>query len=187
MNELVESIRGEYLRYKALADAAINQVQDDDLCATPAPGGNSIVVICWHLSGNLKSRFTDFLTADGEKPWRNREEEFDDRTVSREQLLAKWNDGWTVLLGALDGLTDEHLKHSVVIRGQSLKVHEALNRSMAHAAYHAGQIVLLAKSLRGEAWTSLSIPRGGSTAYNLQPRSESATAHAASLGRDERK
>src|SRR4029079_9236831 len=103
-------------------------------------------------AGNLKSRFTDFLTSDGEKPWRNREEEFDERTVTREQLMAKWNDGWSALFGALDGVTDARLHDSVTIRGQSLKVHEALNRSVAHAAYHGGQIVLGAKSVSGNVW-----------------------------------
>ena len=181
MNELVESIRSEYLRYKALAEAALRQVSDDELSVSPGEEDNSFAVICWHLSGNLKSRFTEFLSTDGEKPWRNREEEFDDRTVTRAELMAKWNDGWAVLLAALDGLTDDHLRQPVTIRGQPLKVHEALNRSLAHAAYHVGQIVFMAKSRRGRGWTSLSIPRGGSNAYNAQPRSETPSAHAASL------
>jgi len=186
VNELVQSIRGEYVRYKALAEAALLQLRDGELSGAPAPDGNSVTVICWHIAGNLKSRFTDFLTSDGEKPWRNREEEFDDRTVTREQLMAKWNDGWGTLLGALDGLTDAQLHGSVTIRGQSLKVHEALNRSLAHAAYHVGQIVLLAKSARGGDWTSLSIPRGQSSAYNQQPHAEKSGAHAAALNRKER-
>jgi uncharacterized damage-inducible protein DinB len=132
----------------------------------PGPNGSSsLAVVCWHLSGNLRSRFTDFLTSDGEKPWRNREEEFDDRVVSREEFLAKWEEGWAVLFATLDGLTDEHLSETVTIRGQALRVHEALHRSMAHAAYHVGQVVYLAKAFRGDDWTSLSIPRGQSATY----------------------
>ena len=181
MNDLIESIRGEYIRYKALAEAALLQVRDDELGAAPAPDGNSVAVICWHVAGNLNSRFTDFLTSDGEKPWRNRDEEFAERTVTRAQLMAKWNDGWAALFGALEGLTDAQLHDSVTIRGQSLKVHEALNRSVAHAAYHVGQIVLVAKSLSGTGWRSLSIPRHGSAAYNQQPRSEKPAAHADAL------
>src|SRR6266545_5310900 len=102
MNELVESIRAEYLRYKALAEAALRQVTDDELSAPVPNGGNSFAIICWHLSGNLRSRFTDFLTSDGEKPWRNREKEFDERTVSRAEFMTKWDEGWAVLLSALD-------------------------------------------------------------------------------------
>ena len=182
MTELVESIRAEYLRYKALADGAVKQVPDEELSVPGPNGGNSLAVICWHLSGNLRSRFTDFLTSDGEKPWRNREEEFDERTVSRAEFTAKWEEGWAVLLAALADLTDEQLRGSVRIRGQSLKVHEALHRSLAHAAYHVGQMVYLAKSRRGQAWGSLSIPRGRSQAYNQDPRFEHEAQHSDALG-----
>ena len=102
-----------------------------------------MATICWHVSGNLQSRFTDFLTTDGEKPWRRRDEEFHPRPVTRAELLTKWEAGWSVLFAALSELTDAHLGHTVIIRGQSLRVDEALHRSLAHAAYHAGQIVLL--------------------------------------------
>ena len=106
---VVESIRGEYLRYKNLAESAIRQAPDERLSPGPSADSNSIAVICWHVSGNLKSRFTDFLTTDGEKPWRNRDEEFDRRPVSRAELLAKWEDGWTTLLAALSELSDDDL------------------------------------------------------------------------------
>jgi uncharacterized damage-inducible protein DinB len=166
MRELIESIRGEYERYRDLGDKAVAQVADAELSEPGPNGSNSLAVICWHLSGNLKSRFTDFLTSDGEKPWRNRDEEFDDRAVTRAEFLATWQAGWTVLFAALDGLTDANLRDTVTIRGQALKVHEALNRSVTHAAYHVGQMVYLARALRGEqAWTSLSIPRGHSQTY----------------------
>lgn len=181
MTELVESIRAEYLRYKALGDGAVQQLRDEELSAPGPNGGNSLAVICWHLSGNLRSRFTDFLISDGEKAWRNREEEFDERTISRAEFTAKWEEGWAVLLNALAELTDEQLRGSVTIRGQSLKVHEALHRSLAHTAYHVGQMVYLAKSLRGAEWGSLSIPRGRSQSYNQNPGFEHASQHADAL------
>lgn len=165
MRELIDSIRGEYERYKALAEGAVRQVQDQELSLPGPNDSTSLAIICWHLSGNLRSRFTDFLTSDGEKPWRNREEEFDDRAVSREEFLAKWEQGWSVLFAALDALTDDHLRDTITIRGQALKVYEALHRSLAHTAYHVGQMVYLAKAMRGPAWTSLSIPRGQSQSY----------------------
>ena len=112
------SFRGGYLRYKALAEAAIAQVDEAALCATDAAGSNSIAVICWHISGNLQSRFTDFLTTDGEKPWRHRDEEFDERSVTREALLEKWNAGWSVLLQTLETLADDQVHARVTIRGR---------------------------------------------------------------------
>jgi hypothetical protein len=181
MTELIDSIRAEYLRYKALGEGAVAQVRDDELSKPGPAGGNSLAVICWHLSGNLRSRFTDFLTADGEKPWRNREEEFDDRAVSRDEFMAKWNEGWAALLEALAGLTEDHLRGTITIRKQPLKVHEALYRSLAHTAYHVGQMVYVAKAWRGEEWNSLSIPRGKSQAYNQDARYERAGAHAEAL------
>jgi hypothetical protein len=165
MNTLINSIESEYRRYKTLAERALEQVGDDQL-SLPSPSDDlSLAVICWHISGNLRSRFTDFLTADGEKPWRHRDEEFESRTVARSELLGKWEQGWTVLFDALASLTDEHLAHTVTVRGQALQVHEALHRSLAHTSYHVGQIVFLAKALRGEGWTSLTIPRGQSDAF----------------------
>lgn len=101
MNTIIASIRAEYLRYKALAEAAIGQLDESDLVVPGAGDGNSIAVICWHLGGNLRSRFTDFLTTDGEKPWRKRDEEFQARNISRAELLAQWDRGWSVLLDTL--------------------------------------------------------------------------------------
>lgn len=181
MTTITESIRGEFLRYKALAEAAIEQLNEADLSTAGAGGGNSIAVICWHIAGNFQSRFTDFLTADGEKPWRAREEEFQDRTVTRRELLDKWALGWDVLLGTLASLTDDQLSATVTIRQQPLLVHEALHRSLAHASYHVGQIVYVAKALRGKAWKYLSIPPGMSDAYNKAPASEKPAAHQAKL------
>ena len=178
---LIASITGEYSRYKALAEGAFAQVQDAELSKELAADTNSIAVIVWHLGGNLKSRFTDFRTADGEKPWRNREEEFAPRAVSRQDLLTKWEEGWTVLLAALADLTDDDLSAIVTIRQQSLTIDQALLRSLAHASYHVGQIVHVAKVLRGSEWQSLSIPRGASHAYNQNPGRETPERHAAAV------
>jgi uncharacterized damage-inducible protein DinB len=169
MRDIVSSIEGEWRRYKALGEAAIRQVHDDEL-GRDAAGGNSVAVIVWHIAGNLKSRFTDFLDSDGEKPWRNRDSEFDDRSnVTRAELLDKWNSGWAALFAALEPLSDEDLSRSVSIRGVAHRVHEALHRAVAHTSYHVGQIVLLAKGFRGTEWKSLSIPHGKSQEYNQNP------------------
>jgi hypothetical protein len=181
MSAIIESIRAEYLRYKALADAAMSQLTEAELSADGPNGSNSIAVICWHVSGNLRSRFTDFLASDGEKPWRQREEEFQARTVSRGDLSSKWEQGWEVLLQTLGALHDEQLHETVTIRRQPLTVHEALHRSLAHTSYHVGQIVYLAKSIRGESWKYLSIPPGGSAAYNQDGTKDRAQSHAAAL------
>lgn len=163
---IVESIRAEYLRYKKLAEEAIAQLDDAEVSAEGAKGENSIAVVCWHVAGNLRSRFTDFLTSDGEKPWRRREEEFQDRTVTRSELLQKWEQGWGVLLETLATLSDDDLQLTVTIRKEPLKVHQALHRSLAHTAYHVGQIVYIARSLRGKDWKFLSIPPGRSDDVN---------------------
>ena len=177
---VIDSIRAELLRYKALAEAAIAQLSDTQLTDRP-DGRNSVIVICWHIAGNFESRFTDFLTADGEKPWRRREEEFASRTVDRSELVAKWNRGWEVMLNTLSALSDSDLDRTVTIRRQPLTVHEALHRSLAHAAYHVGQIVYVAKSIRGGEWKYLSIPPGQSDAYNQAPAYERPSAHAQKL------
>jgi len=169
MNILIKSIEAEYRRYKTLAEGALAQVPEPQL-SVPGPGdGNSLATLCWHVAGNLQSRFTSFLSSDGEKPWRQREAEFAARTVSREALLAKWSEGWEVLLSTLASLTDADLQTPVTIRQQPLPVHEALHRSLAHVSYHVGQIVYVAHALVGPQWKYLSIPPGGSDAYNARP------------------
>ncbi|MGE3178782.1 MAG: DUF1572 family protein [Vicinamibacterales bacterium] len=182
MAGVLESIKAEYLRYRALAEGAMAQLTDAELSADGPNGGNSIAVICWHLSGNFASRFTDFLTSDGEKPWRQRESEFEPRATTREELQARWNGGWAILLDALAPLTDADLTRTVLLRGQPFLVHEALLRSLAHVAYHTGQIVYLAKAQRGTAWQYLSIPPGQSEAYNRDPSRDRASSHSAALG-----
>lgn len=178
MTSIVDSIRAEYLRYKALAEAAIAQLGEDEFSAPGPNGGNSIATLCWHISGNLQSRFTDFLSSDGEKPWREREEEFQDRAVTRAELLSKWAQGWDVLGATLKTLTDEQLQLTVTIRNQPLRVHEALHRSLAHLSYHVGQIVYIGKSMRGKDWTYLSIPPGKSSEYNQAPKLDRASSQA---------
>jgi uncharacterized damage-inducible protein DinB len=179
--KLIEAIAAEYSRYKALGEGAFAQLHDAGLSQDVAHGTNSIAVIVWHLGGNLKSRFTDFRTADGEKPWRNREEEFAERVVTRQQLLAKWEEGWAVLFAALAELSDSDLPATITIRRQPVTIDQALLRSLAHASYHVGQIVHIAKSIRGGDWQSLSIPKGASDAYNQNPTGETPQRHAAAI------
>lgn len=167
MRIVIEAIAGEYRRYKSLVEKSIDQLSDEELHALA--GGNSIATLMQHLGGNLQSRFTDFLTSDGEKPWRDREAEFEQRRLSRAELMESWEKGWSILFGTLDTLTDAQLDATVTIRGVGLSVVEALTRSLSHAAYHSGQVVLLAKTIRGAGWKYLSIPPQGSAAYNEKP------------------
>lgn len=184
MSDVVESIRTEFLRYKALAEGAIRQLSDAELSAAGADASNSIATICWHISGNLTSRFTEFLTTDGEKPWRHRDEEFHARPVTHAELEAKWAIGWNALLEALGGLDDTALARTVIIRGQQMSVTQALHRALAHVSYHVGQIVYVAKAMRGSQWNYLSIPPGGSDTYNKAPTMELPESHATTLSRE---
>lgn len=181
MPHVIASIDAEYRRYKVLADAAFAQLDDAGLSQPGPNGGNSVTTLVWHISGNLLSRFTDFRTADGEKAWRDRDDEFVPRAVTRSELIGRWEDGWRALFGALDALSDADLDETVTVRGQPLRIDQALLRSVAHTAYHVGQILYLAKSIRGDAWKTLSIPLGGSAAYNRAPSYETASAHTEAL------
>lgn len=172
MRTILSSFEIEFKRYRAKAEEAFAQLEDREMNLLAAPGGNSITVLVWHVSGNFESRFTEFLDTDGEKPWRRREEEFRPRTATRPELMEKWERGWAIVDGALADLTDEDLSRQVHIRGLGLSVAEALARSLAHLAYHVGQIVIMARNIRGEAWRYLSIPPGGSAAYNRNPTLE---------------
>lgn len=153
----------QYKMYKAYVDKALPRVVDRDLHTELDANSNSIAVIVKHVSGNLRSRFRDFLTADGEKPDRNRDSEFEmpDR-ASRDELLRWWNEAWGILFAALEGLKPEDLGRTITIRGEGYLVIEALNRSIAHTASHVGQIVYLARHFAGDSWTSLTIPKGAS-------------------------
>jgi hypothetical protein len=145
--------------YKKLAEGAMAQVTDEQLFATLDPEANSIAIIVKHMVGNMRSRWTDFLTTDGEKPDRHRDTEFEDPAPSREALMASWQAGWDCVFRALEPLSDADLGRSVTIRGEAHSVMQAISRQIAHYACHAGQIILLAKHYQHSQWRSLSIPR----------------------------
>jgi uncharacterized damage-inducible protein DinB len=172
MRDVVSAVEGEYRRYKFLAEAAVAQLSDEELHRSAAGSGNSAATLMQHLGGNLASRFKDFLTSDGEKASRDREAEFTDQKMNREALFRMWEEGWGELFGTLASLSDEQLTASVTIRGTSLTIIEALARSLSHTSYHVGQIVLLARTIRSSEWKYLSIPPGGSSAYNQDPKLE---------------
>ena len=169
---MLKSLTTEFDRYRQTGDKALAQLSVDDLNRIPNAGGNSIAMIVRHLGGNLLSRFTDFLTTDGEKPWRDRDAEFEERRYEQHEVLDWWNRGWQVLQSELAQLTDADLNRTVTIRGIRLTVGDALARSVAHVAYHVGQIVLLARIDKGEQWQWISIPRGESKSYNANPTKE---------------
>lgn len=172
MRPVLASIEGEYRRYRRMAEVAFDQLSDTQLAERRSELDNSISTIAWHIAGNLRSRFTDFLSTDGEKSWRNRESEFLHREAPRSELLSIWNDGWGALFETMTQLTDADLARTLTIRGQSLSVVEALHRSLAHVGYHVGQIVYMAKALCGPGWSYLSIPPGQSAEYNAAPTRE---------------
>lgn len=154
-----------FRHYKKLADGAMSQVTDQELTVALDSEMNSIALIVKHMAGNMRSRFTDFLTTDGEKPWRNRDTEFADPPTTREAVMTIWEAGWQCLFAALEPLSDADMAKSVTIRGEAHSVMQAMHRQLAHYAYHCGQIVFLAKHLQHENWKSLSVPRGQSSAY----------------------
>lgn len=155
-----------YRNYKALGDRALAQTPDAHLHTEVDPNSNSIAVIAKHVAGNLRSRFTDFLTTDGEKPDRDRDGEFTmTRHATREEILRGWDQGWAAALGAIENLRPEDLGRTIHIRQEPFLVVEALNRSVTHTAYHVGQIVYLARHFAGTEWTSLSIPKGMSGSH----------------------
>jgi len=170
---MIEDFVTEFARYRSIAEKAIGQVPDEeDLNRVLGEENNSIAIVMRHIGGNLRSRFTDFLTSDGEKPWRNRDTEFENRQFTRDELNAVWRGGWEVLERELSGLSDADLHRQVSIRGQSLTVSAALARSVAHIAYHVGQIVLLARIVKERDWQWISIPKGKSEEYNKAPDKE---------------
>lgn len=173
--DTLAAIRTEYRRYRRMSELALEQVADADLDRRATADDNSIAILLGHLSGNLLSRFTDFLTSDGEKPWRRRDAEFEPSGRDRSALLAEWAAAWQVVDRALEEVAaagPDALARTVTIRQQPLTVLDALLRSVAHVAYHTGQIVLLARNWAGPKWRSLSIPRGGSAAYAANPTRE---------------
>lgn len=162
-----DEVRRNFRGYKRMADAALAQLTDANFFHALDPESNSAALIVKHLSGNLRSRWTDFLTTDGEKPDRNRDDEFiQEQSLTRHELLRRWDEGFQILFNTIESLTAEDLFRTVTIRGESLTVLQAMNRSLMHTVYHVGQIVYLAKHLRGGEWETLSIPRGKSAELN---------------------
>lgn len=152
--------------YKELGERAMDQITDEQLFATLDEEANSTAIIVKHMAGNMRSRWTDFLTTDGEKPDRNRDSEFEDPPATREALLDVWEDGWARVFAALEPLSDADLGRTVTIRGEAHSAMQAVNRQVAHYAYHVGQIVLLAKHFAHDTWQSLSVPRSHSAEFN---------------------
>jgi len=152
--------------YKALAEKAIEQVEDEQLVKAPDPESNSIAIVVKHMAGNMISRWTGFPEADGEKPDRDRDAEFQDPPETREELMGLWNRGWACAFDALTNLSERDLATRVTIRGEAHSVMQAINRQVAHYAYHCGQIVFLAKHLNHTRWKPLTIPRGQSKEFN---------------------
>lgn len=162
----LESIKKQFLYYKTLGEKAIEQLESEQLFVSINEDTNSIATIVKHLSGNMLSRWTDFLTTDGEKEWRNRDSEFDNDLKTKEDVLAYWNKGWNCLFDALNGLKPDQLSEIIYIRNEGHTVIEAINRQLAHYPYHIGQIVFYAKQLKNGDWESLSIPKNKSNSYN---------------------
>jgi len=162
----LEDALGVFRNYKRLAEGAMKQVSDEQLYTVLDPEMNSIAVIVKHMAGNMCSRWTDFLTSDGEKPWRDRDCEFELPPEGRAALMELWERGWATMFAAIEPLTEADLIRKVTIRGEAHSVMQAINRQLAHYPYHCGQIVFLAKHLRSADWKSLSVPRGHSQEFN---------------------
>lgn len=164
----LRSVVKDFRMYKKMGERAMAQVPSEvDFEVKLGPESNSIAIIVQHIAGNFQSRYRDFLTTDGEKPDRDRDGEFERRRqMTRDSIMALWEDGWAVALKALDSLTPLDMGKTITIRGEAFLVVEALNRSVTHTAYHVGQIVYLARHFAGERWTSLTIPKGKSAQFN---------------------
>ena len=163
---ILDALVAQLRRTKRMAERAFEQLEDEDFFFRLNPQQNSIHVIVKHLAGNMRSRWTDFLTTDGEKPDRDRESEFVEDVAPRERIMESWEKGWATVFAALAPLTDADMGRTVRIRGDALSVADAVVRQVEHYGYHVGQVVLIAKHLRGEKWNYLTIPPGGSAAFN---------------------
>jgi uncharacterized damage-inducible protein DinB len=161
----LETARFEFNRNKQLADKALAQLSDEEFTKKPSPESNSVQIIVQHLAGNIISRWTDFLTTDGEKDWRNRDAEFETQALSREALMQHWEKAWQVLFNTLHALTPDQLQQTIHIRKEPMTVTQAILRQISHYSYHVGQIVQLAKEWKGEEWKMLSIPKNKSAEH----------------------
>jgi Protein of unknown function (DUF1572) len=165
----LEEVRRQFRGHKRLAEGAMAQLKDEDFFVALDAESNSVAVIVKHLAGNMRSRFVDFLTSDGEKPDRQRDREFEiGPATTRDEVMRWWEAGWGHVFTAIEGLKPDDVVHTVTIRGEAHSVLQALNRQVAHYAYHIGQIVFLAKHLRASDWKTLSVPRGKSEEYKAQ-------------------
>ena len=165
-NDYLESVKKQFLYYKTIGEKAIDQLEPEQLFISVNEDTNSTAVIVKHLSGNMVSRWTDFLTTDGEKEWRNRDGEFEETITTKEELLNVWNKGWDCFFNTINALTPDQLSTIIYIRNEGHTVMEAINRQLAHYPYHIGQIVFCAKMLKQTEWDSLSIPKNKSNSYN---------------------
>lgn len=173
--QYLESVKKQFLYYKTIADKAMAQLEPEQLSVSLNENTNSIANIIKHVSGNMLSRWTDFLTSDGEKEWRNRDAEFEETVMEKDALLAIWEEGWNCLFQALNSLTTDQLSNVIYIRNEGHTVTEAINRQLAHYPYHVGQIVFYAKLLKNGEWNSLSIPKNKSNEYNADKFSKDKT------------
>lgn len=167
-SDYLASVKKQFEYYKLLGDKTFEQLSDEDLFKQQNTDSNSIAVIVKHLSGNMLSRWTDYLTTDGEKEWRNRDAEFEETLSTKQQVIELWEEGWKCLLNALDSIKEDDLEKIIFIRNQGHTVMEAINRQLAHYPYHVGQIVFIGKMLSNNGWKSLSIPRNASKQYNSE-------------------
>lgn len=168
MSNFLHSARRQFSYYKLLGEQTMAQLSDEDLLWRPDVESNSIAVIVKHLWGNMRSRWTDFLHSDGEKSWRQRDEEFEEATYSREEIMRWWNEGWQCVFDALDELSEDDVHREVLIRKEAHTVTEAIHRQLSHYPYHVGQMVFIGKMRKAEQWQSLSIPRHGSAEFNAK-------------------
>lgn len=172
ISNYLASVTKQFLYYKSLGEKAIAQLEPGQLFIQPDEGSNSIAMIVQHMAGNMLSRWTDFLTTDGEKEWRNRDTEFEYVLKDKMEVLRKWEEGWACLLNAIGPLQTEQLNQIILIRNEPHTVMEALNRQLAHYPYHVGQIVFYAKQLKGKTFESLSIPKNKSGEFNADKFSQ---------------
>ena len=172
MNNFLESAIKQFEYYKSLGEKTFHQIDEEKLFWQYNAESNSIATIVKHLWGNMLSRWTNFLTSDGEKDWRNRDAEFENNIVTKDELLNKWNAGWQCLFDALHSLNEDDLTKLIYIRHQGQTVVEAINRQLCHYSYHIGQIVFIGKMICNEQWASLSIPKGNSCIYNQEKFSQ---------------
>jgi uncharacterized protein DUF1572 len=173
--DYLDSVKKQFLYYKTLGEKAMAQVEPQKLFIAINEDSNSIAAIVSHLRGNMLSRWTDFLATDGEKPWRNRDAEFENKTGTKEAVMQAWNEGWGCFLTTLNSLEEEDLEKIIYIRNEGHTVMEAINRQLAHYPYHVGQIIFAAKALKEDSWQSLSIPKNKSGDYNADKFSKEKT------------